>query len=99
MGAKRNGDGNGGGSLRVTGTIPDHFVRPTNATSIPQNLIFVDCESNSRPDATGWGDRQSLRLGVAIGVRRQGGKWARRDVLQFSDTFDFWEWVIARVDS
>lgn len=75
---------------------PTHYVRPTSATSIPQNLIFVDVESRSRPDPEGGGVLQSFRLGVAISVQRFGDQWKRRDVLHFTTTFDFWEFVTSK---
>jgi DNA polymerase type B, organellar and viral len=92
-----NGKSNGRGKVRVNDGVPDHFVRPTAAASIPANLVFVDCESHREPFADGSGERQIFRLGVAIGIRWEKDRWTRRDVLRFTDIFEFWEWLLTRI--
>lgn len=96
MATERHGDRDGGGEVRAVKDVPDHFVRPARATTIPQTAIFVDCESTAEPSPDGIGDVQSFRLGHAICVRRMHGEWVRRDELTFTDTFDFWEFVVSK---
>lgn len=86
----------GRGQMRELDGPQPHYLRPVASSSIPHSLAFVDCESNREFLPDGTSERQSLRLGVAIGVRREAGAWVRRDTLKFFDSFEFWLWAVGR---
>lgn len=73
-----------------------YFLPRNEGTRIPQSLVFVDTEATitRRPKSTL--ETHTLRLGVAIGLRREGGQWCRRSVLRFTQAAQFWEWLSAR---
>jgi hypothetical protein len=77
--------------------VPDHWIRPTAAGSVPSNLIFFDCESKVLSSIDGKSEIQGLRCGVAIAVRRENRAWVRRDVLRFTDPLTFWLWLQPRL--
>lgn len=96
MGTDRAGESNGGSELRVDHNSGPHYLRPTISTSVPSNLIFVDCESYRERLPKDRGEIQRFRLGVAIGVRREKGRVARRTIFKFDDTREFWAWAMGR---
>lgn len=71
-----------------------HFLGHNKTTSIPQNLLFFDCEANvsqSMYDAKE--EIHSLRLGVAIHVCSQSGRKAVTSVRDFRCPEQFWNFL------
>lgn len=75
-----------------------HYLRHNRRTAVPHNLAFVDCETWPIP-----GDRKlffkshTLRLGVATGLRLEGGEVTRRDECRFTTIDEFWKWLCGRM--
>lgn len=97
MATDRRGESNSSNAMHVGEDKEPHFLRPITSTTIPQNLVFVDCESTSEPIPNRPETAQRLRLGVAISVRRENGRWARRHVFHFTDPIEFWGWIIQKI--
>lgn len=97
MGLNGTSQSNGSGELRVTESQP-HYLSGIKTTSIPQSLVFLDCESRVVGQTATGDSLQAFRYGVAIAVRRERGKWLRRDVLRFDDPLDFWLWLHGKVE-
>lgn len=96
MAAKRQGKSHGSGPMHGVLSDKIRYLKPITKTSIPQNLVFIDCESKCETSDNGLSEVQFLRLGVAIGVRREAGRWVRRSVLRFTEPEQFWEWLVNR---
>jgi len=79
--------------------LPTSFSRSANKReSIPSNLLFFDTEANwERETQFDAGQYQRLTIGVAIGLRIEGGKITRRKVCRFTTREQFWEFVISRM--
>lgn len=82
--------------MRVEPATP-RFLRSVKSTSIPQSLVFLDCQPFAVPHPLRNGELQYLRCGTAIAVRRRGGRWGSSIVCRFSDPLAFWAWLSTRV--
>lgn len=76
-----------------------HYWRKAGASSPPSNIIVFDCETwfGERAKCEG-GEIQSLRLGVALAYRLEGGERTRIRKLVFRSADQFWKLVFERLD-
>lgn len=68
------------------------MMKKNHSTRTPSDIVFVDCETKPSPRKE-QKESHRLRLGVAIRVRLRKGIVVRRQVLRFSKTREFWEWL------
>lgn len=70
-----------------------HLLRKTKRSEMPSQLIFVDCETHSRPvdDVT---VEARLWFGWACYVRRHHGtSWSKPQWFRFESVETYWSWV------
>jgi hypothetical protein len=74
-----------------------HYLRENATSRVPANHIVIDTEAAIEEIDHGRSQRQTLRLGCAIGWRREHGRVTRRSVCTYTQPHGLWEWVRERL--
>lgn len=76
-----------------------HLLKRTKRVTMPENIVFVDVETNQEMNADGK-QYHSLKLGVAIYCRNRLQKCKEQvDTFRFTTIAEFWDWVETKIMS
>jgi hypothetical protein len=75
------------------------YLRGNAGTRVPSSHVVLDTEAIITPVIPGVSERQTLRLGCAIGWRRDKGRTTRRSVCHFATSAEWWTWLESRLST
>ncbi len=76
-----------------------HYLKGNASTRVPSNHIVLDTEATITPVPGTNHERQTLRLGCAIGWRRDHGRTTRRSVCHFPYATNLHQWLRQRLST